>query len=96
MRRRRLLAAGCAQCAAFGLAALSRPAGAQAVPPPGWVAPMRFTRPDLATDEGGEPKFKAHADDPSVPDAPQTEFHIAEDDETTDYESPAFLRYQAK
>jgi cell division protein FtsZ len=47
-------------------------------------------------DEGGEPKFKAHEDDPSVPDAPQTEFHIAEEDETTDYESPAFLRYQAK
>jgi cell division protein FtsZ len=47
-------------------------------------------------DDGGEPKFKAHADDPSVPDAPLTEFHIAEEDETTDYESPAFLRYQAK
>jgi cell division protein FtsZ len=47
-------------------------------------------------DEGGEPKFRAHEDDPSVPDAPQTEFHITEDDETTDYESPAFLRYQAK
>jgi cell division protein FtsZ len=47
-------------------------------------------------DDGGEPKFKAHADDPSVPDAPQTEFTIAEEEETTDYESPAFLRYQAK
>jgi cell division protein FtsZ len=47
-------------------------------------------------DDGGEPKFKAHADDPSVPDRPQTEFTIAEEDEATDYESPAFLRYQAK
>jgi predicted Zn-dependent protease len=53
MRRRRLLAAGCAHCAAFGLAAFARPAGAQAVPPAGWVAPTRFARPDLATDEGG-------------------------------------------
>jgi cell division protein FtsZ len=47
-------------------------------------------------DEGGEPKFKASADDPSVPDRPETEFQIAEEDEVTDYESPAFLRYQAK
>ena len=46
-------------------------------------------------DDGGEPKFKA-ADDPSVPDHPQTEFTIAEEDDATDYESPAFLRYQAK
>jgi cell division protein FtsZ len=46
-------------------------------------------------DDGGEPKFKA-ADDPSVPDRPQTEFTIAEEDDATDYESPAFLRYQAK
>ena len=53
-------------------------------------------RVGTVVDEGGEPKFKAHADDPSVPDAPQTEFNIAEEDETTDYESPAFLRYQAK
>jgi len=48
------------------------------------------------TDEGGEPKFQAQADDPTVPDRPETEFHIAEDEEVTDYESPAFLRYQAK
>jgi cell division protein FtsZ len=53
-------------------------------------------RMGVVVDEGGEPKFKAHADDPSVPDRPETEFHIAEDEETTDYESPAFLRYQAK
>jgi cell division protein FtsZ len=53
-------------------------------------------RMGVVVDEGGEPKFKAHADDPSVPDRPETEFHITEDEETTDYESPAFLRYQAK
>jgi cell division protein FtsZ len=47
-------------------------------------------------DDGGEPRFKAQTDDPSVPDAPPTEFTIAEEEETTDYESPAFLRYQAK
>jgi cell division protein FtsZ len=47
-------------------------------------------------DEGGEPKFKAYADDPSVPDRPETEFQIAEEEEVADYESPAFLRYQAK
>ena len=32
----------------------------------------------------------------AVPDRPQTEFTIAEEDDATDYESPAFLRYQAK
>jgi len=53
-------------------------------------------RMGTVVDEGGEPKFKAHADDPTVPDRPETEFHIAEDEEVTDYESPAFLRYQAK
>ena len=47
-------------------------------------------------DEGGEPKFKAYQDDPTVPDRPETEFQIAEEDEVADYESPAFLRYQAK
>ena len=47
-------------------------------------------------DEGGEPKFKACADDPAVPDRAETEFHIADEDDATDYESPAFLRHQAK
>src|SRR6185369_11982284 len=53
-------------------------------------------RVGTVVDEGGEPKFKAHEDDPSVPDRPETEFQITEEDEATDYESPAFLRYQAK
>jgi hypothetical protein len=50
----------------------------------------------VLVDDGGEPKFKPHEDDPAVPDRPQTEFTIAEEDEAADYESPAFLRYQAK
>jgi cell division protein FtsZ len=53
-------------------------------------------RVGTVVDEGGEPKFKAYEDDPTVPDRPETEFHIAEDDQEADYESPAFLRYQAK
>ena len=54
-------------------------------------------RVGTVVDEGGEPKLvKACADDPSVPERPETEFQIAEEDEATDYESPAFLRYQAK
>jgi hypothetical protein len=53
-------------------------------------------RMGVVVDDGGEPKFKARADDPTVPDRPETEFHIAEDEEGTDYESPAFLRYQTK
>ncbi len=47
-------------------------------------------------DEGGEPKFKAHADDPAEPNRRETEFHIVDEDEATDYESPAFLRHQVK
>jgi cell division protein FtsZ len=53
-------------------------------------------RVGVVVDEGGEPKFKAYEDDPTVPDRPETEFQIAEEDEATDYEAPAFLRYQAK
>ena len=53
-------------------------------------------RVGVVVDEGGEPKFKACADDPTVPERPETEFQIAEEDEAADYESPAFLRYQAK
>jgi len=44
VRRRGFLAAGCAYCAA-----LASHAAAQQQ----WVAPARFTKPDLATDEGG-------------------------------------------
>jgi cell division protein FtsZ len=47
-------------------------------------------------DEGGEPRFKPCEDDPSVPDRAEREFVITEDDSEADYESPAFLRYQAK
>jgi len=51
----------------------------------------------MVVDEGGEPKFKAHDTEPPAapPERTETEFQIA-DDEETDYESPAFLRYQAK
>jgi cell division protein FtsZ len=69
--------------------------GAQSIRRAG-AADRPVRRLGTLVDDGGEPKFKAPADDPSVPDAPQTEFHITEDDETTDYESPAFLRHQAK
>ena len=69
--------------------------GAQSIRRAG-AADRPVRRLGTVVDDGGEPRFKAHADDPSVPDVPQTEFHITEDDETTDYESPAFLRYQAK
>jgi beta-barrel assembly-enhancing protease len=48
MNRRRWLRWGCAHCAA--LAGIAPEAMAQA---PAWTAPPRFTRPDLATDEGG-------------------------------------------
>jgi len=53
-------------------------------------------RVGTVVDENGEPKFKACEDDPAVPDRPETEFQITEDGEESDYESPAFLRYQAK
>lgn len=51
----------------------------------------------MVVDEGGEPQFKATQDEAPVaaPERTETEFQIA-DDEETDYESPAFLRYQAK
>jgi cell division protein FtsZ len=47
-------------------------------------------------DEGGEPRFKASAEDPAVPERVETEFTISEEEQEADYESPAFLRYQAK
>lgn len=53
MKRRRLLAFGCAQCAALGAGAWSHAARAQALPPASWVAPQRFARPEVASDEGG-------------------------------------------
>ena len=50
MRRRAVLQAGCAHCAGWlGAGAL----GTAAAQPPGWAAPPRFARPDLASDEGG-------------------------------------------
>lgn len=47
MKRRHLLAAGCAHCAGLwsGVAAAQGAAD--------WIAPDRFAKPDLATDEGG-------------------------------------------
>lgn len=48
MNRRRWLRWGCAHCAA--LAGLAPQAMAQA---PAWAMPERFTRPDIASDEGG-------------------------------------------
>ncbi|MCX7163036.1 MAG: M48 family metallopeptidase [Rhodocyclales bacterium] len=47
MKRRQVLAAGCAGCAGLVAARL----GAQT--PPAYLAPQRFQRPDLASDEGG-------------------------------------------
>ena len=46
MKRRLLLASGCAQCACLAAAS----AWAQS---PAWIAPDRFAKPDLASDEGG-------------------------------------------
>jgi predicted Zn-dependent protease len=49
MKRRQLLAAGCAQCAGlWGAAAWAQPAI-----PSDWSVPARFAAPDLASDEGG-------------------------------------------
>jgi cell division protein FtsZ len=77
------------------VAAVAQSIGAQSIRRVGDSnRPVR--RLGTVVDEGGEPKFKAHEDDPNVPDRPQTEFHISEEDESTDYESPAFLRYQTK
>lgn len=47
MKRRQLLAFGCAQCAGLWAGAAHADAAT------GWVAPARFERPDLSTDEGG-------------------------------------------
>jgi len=47
-------------------------------------------------DDGGEPQFKAFDDVPDLPERSETEFQITEDEAESDYESPAFLRYQAK
>jgi cell division GTPase FtsZ len=77
------------------VAAVAHSLGAQSIRRVGDTnRPVR--RVGVVVDEGGEPKFKPCTDDPAVPDRPETEFHIAEEDEATDYESPAFLRYQAK
>jgi predicted Zn-dependent protease len=51
MNRRRWLRWGCAHCMTLaGLAHAQAPASSPAA---GWAPPARFTRPDLATDEGG-------------------------------------------
>ena len=77
------------------VAAVAQSIGAQSIRRVGDSnRPVR--RLGTVVDEGGEPKFKAYQDDPTVPDRPETEFQIAEEDEVADYESPAFLRYQAK
>ena len=49
MKRRRLLAGACAQCAALASAG----AWAQSPASVPWTAPARFLRPELTTDEGG-------------------------------------------
>ncbi|MBX3607097.1 MAG: M48 family metallopeptidase [Piscinibacter sp.] len=51
MKRRQLLAAGCAHCAALGLLGAGR-AAAQAGGVE-WAMPQRFARPEIASDEGG-------------------------------------------
>lgn len=59
MNRRRWLRWGCAHCMTLaGLAQAQSPASAPASAPspaaaPGWAVPPRFTRPDVASDEGG-------------------------------------------
>ena len=53
-------------------------------------------RVGTVVDDGGEPRFKAFEDDPVLPERTESEFQIAEDEADADYESPAFLRYQAK
>ena len=56
MQRRRLLALGCAHCAALAawpLAARAQAPGATVASPSAWLAPPRFARPEVATDEGG-------------------------------------------
>jgi beta-barrel assembly-enhancing protease len=55
MKRRAMLGVGCAHCVAGlgGAAWLSPAALAQNAPTVAWAAPARFTRPELATDEGG-------------------------------------------
>jgi beta-barrel assembly-enhancing protease len=53
MKRRQLLAAGCAHCAGLGLLAGLSSTRAQAQPASTWIAPARFDKPDLASEEGG-------------------------------------------
>lgn len=57
MKRRQWLRWGCAQCVACSGVALAQTGGpsgsASAADLPAWAAPQRFTRPDLASDEGG-------------------------------------------
>lgn len=53
MKRRHWLRGACAHCAA-GLGLFAGAAQAQRIgSPESWAAPARFTKPDLATDEGG-------------------------------------------
>jgi predicted Zn-dependent protease len=53
MKRRQLLAAGCAHCAGLGLLGAISAAQAQTPPTGNWIAPARFDKPELASDEGG-------------------------------------------
>jgi predicted Zn-dependent protease len=54
MKRRQVLAAGCAQCAVLWSGGVSAQRPAPVTPPAGpWRSPERFVRPDLASDEGG-------------------------------------------
>lgn len=53
MRRRALLRWGCAHCAAFGGLAVAQTAAPETAADPAFTPPPRFTRPDVATDEGG-------------------------------------------
>jgi predicted Zn-dependent protease len=53
MKRRQWLAAGCAQCAALWGGSAFAQASAPSPANGSWVAPERFSRPELGTDEGG-------------------------------------------
>ena len=56
MKRRDLLRWGCAHCAVFsglGAGVAQASPGAGVGTQPAWQAPARFTRPDVASDEGG-------------------------------------------
>jgi predicted Zn-dependent protease len=53
LARRRMLRLGCAHCLALGGLGRALAQTAPAVGEPGWLPPGRFTRPDIASDEGG-------------------------------------------